>query len=80
MIEDVVRILKGVMGNREQGEKESLEKGIIEKNNYKRKKEWEGREIKDIMKQGKNGEIDKWRMEKEERIKRESSKDIWEEY
>ncbi|APX70052.1 MULTISPECIES: tRNA (guanosine(37)-N1)-methyltransferase TrmD [unclassified Brucella] len=80
LLDAVVRLLPGVMGNRESGETESFETGLLEHPHYTRPQEWEGRAIPDILTSGNHGAIDKWRHEQAERITRERRPDLWEAY
>ncbi|EEH13985.1 MULTISPECIES: tRNA (guanosine(37)-N1)-methyltransferase TrmD [Brucella] len=80
LLDAVVRLLPGVMGNRESGETESFETGLLEHPHYTRPQEWEGRAIPDILTSGNHGAIDKWRLEQAERITRERRPDLWEAY
>ncbi len=68
------------MGNRESGETESFETGLLEHPHYTRPQEWEGCAIPDILTSGNHGAIDKWRLEQAERITRERRPDLWEAY
>ncbi|OEI84080.1 tRNA (guanosine(37)-N1)-methyltransferase TrmD [Brucella sp. BO3] len=80
LLDAVVRLLPGVMGNRESGEMESFETGLLEHPHYTRPQEWEGRAIPEILTSGNHGAIDKWRHEQAERITRERRPDLWEAY
>ncbi|QTN97754.1 tRNA (guanosine(37)-N1)-methyltransferase TrmD [Brucella sp. 458] len=80
LLDAVVRLLPGVMGNRESGETESFETGLLEHPHYTRPQEWEGRAIPEILTSGNHGAIDKWRHEQAERITRERRPDLWEAY
>ncbi|MBB5700544.1 tRNA (guanine37-N1)-methyltransferase [Ochrobactrum daejeonense] len=80
LLDAIVRLLPGVMGNRESGETESFETGLLEHPHYTRPQEWEGRSIPDVLTSGNHGAIDKWRHEQAERITRERRPDLWEAY
>jgi tRNA (guanine37-N1)-methyltransferase len=45
LLDAVVRLLPGVMGNDESGDEESFEGGLLEHPHYTRPQEWEGRAI-----------------------------------
>ncbi len=68
------------MGNRESGETESFETGLLEHPHYTRPQVWEDRPIPEILTSGNHGAIDKWRHEQAERITRERRSDLWEAY
>ncbi|KAB2656798.1 tRNA (guanosine(37)-N1)-methyltransferase TrmD [Brucella tritici] len=80
LLDAIVRLLPGVMGNRESGETESFETGLLEHPHYTRPQVWEDRPIPEILTSGNHGAIDKWRHEQAERITRERRPDLWEAY
>lgn len=80
LLDAVVRLLPGVMGNRESGETESFETGLLEHPHYTRPQIWEGRSIPDVLTSGNHGAIEKWRQEEAERITRERRPDLWQAY
>ncbi|WP_455874076.1 tRNA (guanosine(37)-N1)-methyltransferase TrmD [Rhizobium yanglingense] len=63
VLDTIVRILPGVMGNDLSGLHESFEGGLLEHPHYTRPQEWEGREIPAILTSGNHGAIEKWRHE-----------------
>ncbi|TPW30951.1 tRNA (guanosine(37)-N1)-methyltransferase TrmD [Martelella alba] len=63
LLDAVVRVLPGVMGNFESGTHESFENGLLEHPHYTRPAEWEGRMIPDVLTSGNHAAIDKWRHE-----------------
>ncbi|GGA91519.1 tRNA (guanine-N(1)-)-methyltransferase [Brucella endophytica] len=80
LLDAIVRLLPGVMGNEESGETESFETGLLEHPHYTRPQVWEGRTIPEILTSGNHGAIDKWRRAEAERITRERRPDLWEAY
>ena len=80
LIDAIVRLLPGVMGNQQSGETESFETGLLEHPHYTRPQVWEERAIPEILTSGNHGAIDKWRHEQAERITRERRPDLWEAY
>ncbi|MCO4317389.1 tRNA (guanosine(37)-N1)-methyltransferase TrmD [Phyllobacterium sp. 21LDTY02-6] len=77
VLDAIIRLLPGVMGNSLSGETESFESGLLEHPHYTRPQEWEGRRIPDVLLSGNHGAIDKWRHEQAERITRERRPDLW---
>jgi tRNA (guanine37-N1)-methyltransferase len=61
VLDAIVRILPGVMGNDLSGLHESFEGGLLEHPHYTRPQEWEGREIPAVLTSGNHGAIEKWR-------------------
>jgi tRNA (guanine37-N1)-methyltransferase len=68
LLDAVIRLLPGVMGNTESGIHESFENGLLEHPHYTRPQEWEGRAIPDILTSGNHAKIDKWRREQAEEL------------
>ena len=77
VLDAVVRLLPGVMGNALSGETESFETGLLEHPHYTKPQEWEGRRIPDVLLSGNHGAIDKWRRAEAERLTRERRQDLW---
>jgi tRNA (guanine37-N1)-methyltransferase len=61
LMDACVRLLPGVMGEELSGEEESFEGGLLEYPHYTRPREFEGREIPDILLSGDHARIAKWR-------------------
>lgn len=61
LLDAVVRILPGVMGNQLSGVHESFEGGLLEHPHYTRPQVFEGREIPEVLTSGNHAAIEKWR-------------------
>jgi len=68
LIDAVVRLLPGVMGNDASGAEESFENGLLEHPHYTRPQEFEGRAIPAVLTSGNHGEIARWRRAEAERL------------
>ncbi len=68
LLDAIVRILPGVMGNALSGIHESFEGGLLEHPHYTRPPVWEGREIPAVLTSGHHGEIKKWRQAEARRL------------
>ncbi|KAB2915831.1 MAG: tRNA (guanosine(37)-N1)-methyltransferase TrmD [Hyphomicrobiaceae bacterium] len=77
VIEAVVRLLPGVIGQIASLDEESFEDGLLEYPQYTRPREWEGRTIPEILLSGDHARIAAWRRAESERITRERRPDIW---
>ena len=77
LLDAVVRLLPGVMGNEQSGEAESFEGGLLEHPHYTRPAEWEGRTIPDVLMSGNHGKIAEWRRLEAERLTRERRPDLF---
>lgn len=68
LIDAVVRLLPGVMGNAESGAAESFETGLLEHPHYTRPQVFEDRPIPEVLTSGHHGRIAAWRREESERL------------
>ncbi|MDW6022085.1 tRNA (guanosine(37)-N1)-methyltransferase TrmD [Mesorhizobium sp. BAC0120] len=78
LLDAVVRLLPGVMGNSESGLHESFEHGLLEHPHYTRPQEFEGRSIPEILTSGNHARIAAWRREQAEKLTRERRPDLLE--
>ncbi|WP_173933393.1 tRNA (guanosine(37)-N1)-methyltransferase TrmD [Chelativorans sp. Marseille-P2723] len=78
LLDAVVRLLPGVMGNESSGIEESFEDGLLEHPHYTRPQVFEGREIPQVLLSGDHRKIAEWRREQAERLTRERRPDLWE--
>ncbi|ULJ71697.1 tRNA (guanosine(37)-N1)-methyltransferase TrmD [Rhizobium gallicum] len=76
VLDTIVRILPGVMGNDLSGLHESFEGGLLEHPHYTRPQDWEGREIPAILTSGNHGAIEKWRHEQAVALTKERRPDL----
>lgn len=76
LLDAVVRLLPGVMGNDVSGTHESFEDGLLEHPHYTRPVEWEGRTIPDVLRSGDHRKIQEWRREQAEALTRRRRPDL----
>ena len=76
LLDAVVRLLPGVMGNDQSGENESFETGLLEHPHYTRPAQWEGRTIPDVLTSGNHGHVDTWRREQARALTKERRPDL----
>jgi tRNA (guanine37-N1)-methyltransferase len=76
LLDAIVRILPGVMGNDLSGLHESFEDGLLEHPHYTRPQEWEGREIPAVLTSGNHGAIAKWQRQEALRLTKERRPDL----
>ncbi|WFP77170.1 tRNA (guanosine(37)-N1)-methyltransferase TrmD [Mesorhizobium sp. WSM4906] len=76
LLDAVVRLLPGVMGNAVSGEEESFENGLLEHPHYTRPQEFEGRPIPDVLISGNHKRIAEWRRAAAEKLTRERRPDL----
>ncbi len=77
ILDAIVRLLPGVMGNKESGVEESFESGLLEHPHYTRPVEFEGLAIPDVLRSGNHAEIEKWRRAEAEKLTRSRRPDLW---
>ena len=63
LLDAVVRLLPGVMGNELSGDHESFEGGLLEYPHYTRPQEFEGRAIPEVLVSGNHAKVAAWRHE-----------------
>ena len=76
LLDAVVRLLPGVMGNDLSGGEESFENGMLEHPHYTRPADWEGRPIPDVLMSGNHGKIAGWRREQAQRLTAQRRPDL----
>jgi len=76
LIDAVVRLLPGVMGNAQSGESESFSEGLLEYPQYTKPRDFEGRPIPEVLLSGDHKRIDAWRRAAAERITAERRPDL----
>ena len=64
LLDAVVRLIPGVMGNEQSGENESFEGGLLEHPHYTRPPMFEGRPIPEVLMSGNHKKIAEWRHDK----------------
>lgn len=76
LLDAVVRVLPGVMGNEQSGVHESFESGLLEHPHYTRPPVFEGREIPEVLTSGNHARIEKWRHEEALKLTAERRPDL----
>jgi tRNA (guanine37-N1)-methyltransferase len=76
LLDAIVRVLPGVMGNPDSGTHESFENGLLEHPHYTRPQVFEGMEIPGVLISGNHAAIDKWRHEEAVKLTAERRPDL----
>ena len=76
LLDAVVRLLPGVMGNEASAESESFAGALLEYPHYTRPQVWEGRAIPDVLISGYHARIAAWRRTEAERLTAERRPDL----
>ncbi len=80
MIDAIVRLLPGVLGNAASTEEESFSAGLLEHPQYTRPAEWQGRTIPEVLTSGDHAKVAEWRRQMSEDITKARRPDLWSAY
>ena len=80
LLDAVVRLLPGVMGNEESAAEESFESGLLEYPLYTRPADWQGRAVPEVLLSGHHAQIRRWRRERAEELTKGRRPDLWARY
>lgn len=80
MLDGVVRLLPGVLGNADSTQDESFEQNLLEYPQYTRPVSWEGREVPEILLSGHHKNIEQWRRQQALKITEEKRPDLFKKY
>jgi len=80
LIDACVRLLSGVIGNRDSLVEESFAAGLLEYPLYTRPQSWCGRAVPEVLLSGHHENIRAWRLAQAEQITRERRPDLWARY
>ena len=80
LVEAVVRLIPGVLGDHASTTEESFSSGLLEYPHYTRPQDFEGRPVPAVLNNGNHKEIAKFRTQESERLTRERRPDLWAAY
>ncbi|WP_395689272.1 tRNA (guanosine(37)-N1)-methyltransferase TrmD [Aestuariivirga sp.] len=80
LLDAIIRLLPGVMGQEASGLEESFEGGLLEQPHYTKPNCWEGIEIPEILLSGDHRAIARWKRERREELTRTRRPDLWQSY
>ncbi len=80
LIDAVLRLLPGILGNEASLEEESFERGLLEYPLYTRPANWRGREVPEVLVSGHHEKVRRWRLAEAERITKQRRPDLWARY
>ena len=80
LIDTVVRLIPGVLGNPKSLIDESFERSLLEYPQYTKPKKWEKKDVPDVLLSGDHAKIKDWRLSQSEDITRRRRPDLWERY
>lgn len=77
MVDAVVRLLPGVLGDHESASGDSHYEGLLSPPSFTRPPVFEGRPVPDVLLSGNHAAIEAWRQDEAERLTRERRPDLW---
>ena len=80
VLDSILRLLPGVLGNDLSKNDESFENGLLEYPQYTKPQVWEEKSVPDVLLSGDHGKIKDWRLSQSEAITRVRRPDLWEKY
>ena len=80
MLDAIIRLLPGVLGNKMSVDEESFENGLLEYPQYTKPQIWEEKTVPDVLLSGDHAKIQDWRLSQSEAITRDRRPDLWQKY
>ena len=80
VIDAVVRLLPGVLGDHESAAGDSHYDGLLSPPSFTRPVEYRGRRVPEVLLSGNHADIAAWRQAEAERLTRERRPDLWADY
>ena len=80
VIDSIIRLLPGVLGNENSRVDESFENGLLEYPQYTKPQIWEEKAVPEVLLSGDHSKIKDWRLSQSEAITRVRRPDLWEKY
>ena len=80
IIDTVIRLVKGVVGNPNSLIEETFEKYLLEYPQYTKPQKWEGKEVPAVLLSGNHAKIKDWRLDQSKDITRRRRPDLWDKY
>ncbi|WP_023647862.1 tRNA (guanosine(37)-N1)-methyltransferase TrmD [Candidatus Pelagibacter ubique] len=80
VIDSILRLLPGVLGNENSSMDESFENGLLEYPQYTKPQIWEEKSVPEVLLSGNHNKIKDWRLSQSEAITRDRRPDLWQKY
>ena len=80
VIDSILRLLPGVLGNENSRVEESFENGLLEYPQYTKPQIWEEKAVPEVLLSGDHSKIKDWRLSQSEAITRVRRPDLWQKY
>ena len=80
VLDSILRLLPGILGNEQSKNDESFEKGLLEYPQYTKPQIWEEKNVPDVLLSGNHSKVKNWRLSQSEAITRLRRPDLWKKY
>ena len=80
VIDSILRLLPGVLGNDKSSLDETFENGLLEYPQYTKPQLWEEKSVPKVLLSGDHNKIKDWRLSQSEAITRDRRPDLWQKY
>jgi len=80
VLDGILRLLPGVLGNNKSSLDESFENGLLEYPQYTKPQIWEEKSVPEVLLSGDHSKIKDWRLSQSEAITRVRRPDLWQKY
>ena len=80
VLDSILRLLPGVLGNKKSVEDESFQNGLLEYPQYTKPQIWEEKSVPEVLLSGDHNKIKDWRLSQSEAITRDRRPDLWQKY
>ena len=80
VIDSVIRLLPGVLGNNMSKDEETFENGLLEYPQYTKPQIWEKKSVPEVLLSGDHAKIKDWRLSQSRDITRRRRPDLWKKY
>ena len=80
VLDSVLRLLPGVLGNKDSIVNESFENGLLEYPQYTKPQIWQKNKVPEVLLSGDHAKIKDWRLSQSKAITRDRRPDMWQKY
>tara|TARA_B100000676_G_C17976357_1_gene786372 strand:- start:136 stop:885 length:750 start_codon:yes stop_codon:yes gene_type:complete len=80
LLDSCIRLLPGIVGKAKSLTEESFEKGLLEYPHYTRPRNFEGKNVPEVLLSGDHKQIQYWRNEQSEVVTKDRRADLWKRY
>ena len=80
VLDSILRLIPGVVGNKDSIIYESFENGLLEHPQYTKPQIWEKKAVPEVLLSGDHAKIKDWRLSQSEAITRDRRPDMWQKY